>query len=190
MLVLMVVASLLDPLTKKLESSVFITGDFVQTDTWALTMETGVSRGVMFLAHPNLFRLDFSDPPGRITGCDGVSVYTVEPGCREVVVYDDSSPDGFLHLLRKAGDGSMDISGETTDGLVSVTVRGDLGGGVSMLRVRYSGADSLPVLLATSDINGNTTEWAMSGLEVRGAVPDGLFDIPVPEGYSVISGNE
>jgi outer membrane lipoprotein-sorting protein len=183
-------AGLLDPLTARLEDSVFLTGDFVQTDTWALTLETGISRGVMYLAHPNLFRLDFADPPGRITGCDGASVYTVEPLYSEVIVYGNSSPEGFLHLLRRAGDEGMDISGETADGLVTVTVRGDLGGGISTLRVRYSVSDSLPDLFYTSDVNGNTTEWALSGLETRRQVPEGLFDMPVPDGYSVVSGDE
>lgn len=190
MFLLILAAGLLDPLTAKLEDSVFLTGNFVQTDTWALTLETEVSRGVMSLAHPNLFRLDFTDPPGRITGCDGTAVYTVEPLYGEVMVYGDSSPEGFLHLLHRAGDEGMDIRGETLDGLVTVTVQGDLGGGISMLRVRYSAADSLPVLFSTSDVNGNATEWALSGLETGMRVPGGLFDMPVPEGYTVVSGDE
>lgn len=189
MLVLLLISGLLDPLTSKLEDTVFLTGSFIQTETWALTRETETACGSLGLAHPNLFRLEYSDPAGRVTGCDGTRVFTIEPLNDEVVVYGESGPEGFLHLLSRADDDGMVIEGNSSSGMVAVSVRGDLGGGISGMEVCYSMSDSLPTTFSTSDVNGNETVWALSGLEVHGSVPRDFFSLEVPEGYSVVSGD-
>lgn len=188
MLLLLLACSLLDPLTTKIGNTVFLTGTFVQTETWALTRESEVTRGVMGLAHPNLFRLSFTDPEGRVTGCDGSSVFTVEPLYREVVIYDGASPEGFLHLLNRAREEGMPIQEDIQGDRVTLTVTGDLGGGISSLVVTYSAADSLPRQFATLDVNGNRTEWSFTGLSSQGSWPSGYFDLAVPDGYSVLAG--
>lgn len=187
MLLLCLVCSLLDPLTTKIENTVFLTGSFVQTETWALTRESEVTRGVMGLAHPNLFRLSFSSPQGRVTGCNGSSVYTVEPIYREVVIYDESGPEGFLHLLNRARDEGMLMEDTIEGDRVTLFVRGDLGGGISSLVVGYTLADSLPFYFSTADVNGNLTEWSLTGLSAAGSSPPGYFDLVVPDGYSVLN---
>ncbi len=186
---LALVSSLLDPLTLKLSETGFLSGTFVQTDTWALTRETEVSRGVMGIAHPNLFRLDYSTPPGRVTGCDGGSVYTIDPLYSEVVVYGDSGAEGFLHLLERADDEGMVTEEHTNGDEVAVTVTGDLGGGISSMEVRYNRSDSLPFYFSTSDVNGNLTVWSLSDLETAGEPPSGYFRMTVPAGYTTVSGD-
>lgn len=190
MLMLLVVSGLLDPLTTKLEDTVFLTGSFIQTETWALTRETETSRGSLGLAHPNLFMLEYSDPQGRVTGCDGTRVFTIEPSSGEVVVYGESQPEGFLHLLDRADDDGMVIDGDSDGEMVTVSVLGDIGGGITGMEVCYSVSDSLPVTFATSDVNGNETVWVLSGLEVHGSVPRDFFVLEVPDGYAVVSGED
>ncbi len=190
MLILLVIAGLLDPLTSKLANTVFLTGEFIQTETWALTRETESTTGSLGLAHPNLFRLEYADPPGRVTGCDGIQVFTIEPLNGEVIVYGESNPEGFLHLLNRADGDGMVIEGTSRAGMVTVSVRGDLGGGLSAMDVCYSLSDSLPVTFATSDVNGNETVWSLSGLEVHGTIPGSFFDLEVPDGFSVVSGGD
>lgn len=190
MLLLLVVSGLLDPLTTKLSNTVFLTGSFIQTETWALTRETEATSGSLGLAHPNLFRLLYTDPPGRVTGCDGTRVYTIEPLNEEVVVYGESSPEGFLHLLTRADADGMIIEGTTAAGLCTVSVRGDLGGGVSGMEVCYTLSDSLPMTFATSDVNGNETVWVLSGLEAHDSLPRNFFVLEVPDGYTVVSGED
>lgn len=190
MLLLLIIAGLLDPLTSKLSNTVFLTGSFIQTETWALTRETEATRGSLGLAHPNLFRLEYTDPRGRVTGCDGTRYYTIEPVHNEVVVYGESGPEGFLHLLNRAGEDGMLIEGTTTAGIVTVSVRGDLGGGVSGMDVCYSLSDSLPTTFATSDVNGNETVWVLSALETHESLPRNYFALEVPDGYTVVSGED
>lgn len=190
MLLLLVFSGLLDPLTTKLSNTVFLTGSFIQTETWALTRETEATRGSLGLAHPNLFRLEYTDPPGRVTGCDGTRVYTVEPDFDEVVVYGESGPEGFLHLLNRADEDGMVLEGTTVAGIVTVSVRGDLGGGVSGMEVSYSLSDSLPMTFATSDVNGNETVWVLNGLRTHDSPPSDYFAMEVPDGYSVVSGED
>lgn len=188
MLLLLLFAGLLDPLTSKLSDTVFLTGSFIQTETWALTRETEATSGSLGLAHPNLFKLDYTDPRGRVTGCDGTRVYTIEPLTNEAVVYGESGLEGFLHLLNRADDDGMVIEGTSAAGQVTVSVIGDLGGGVSGMEVCYSMADSLPVRFATSDVNGNTTVWDLSRLEAHDSLPLSYFVMEVPDGYTVVSG--
>ncbi len=190
MLLMLLFTGLLDPLTSKLSNTVFLTGSFTQTETWALTRETETTRGSLDLAHPNLFRLEYSDPRGRVTGCDGVRVYTIEPLSNEIVVYGESGPEGFLHLLNRADDDGMLIEGTSAAGLVTVSVTGDLGGGVIGMEVCFAMADSLPVRFATTDVNGNETAWELSGLEAHDSLPVGCFVMEVPDGYTVVSGED
>lgn len=190
MLLLLVFAGLLDPLTSKLSNTVFLTGSFIQTETWALTRETESTSGSLGLAHPNLFRLEYTDPPGRVTGCDGTRIYTVEPDLDEVVVYGESGPEGFLHLLSRADDDGMVIEGTSAAGVVTVSVCGDLGGGISGLEVCYSLSDSLPTAFATSDVNGNETVWVLSALRTHDSLPPDYFAMEVPDGYTLVSGED
>ena len=190
MLLMLIIAGLLDPLTTKLSNTVFLTGSFIQTETWALTRETVATRGSLGLAHPNLFRLLYTDPPGRVTGCDGTRVYTIEPISGDVLVYGESSPEGFLHLLNRADADGMIIEGTTAAGLRTVSVRGDMGGGVSGMEVCYTLSDSLPMTFATLDVNGNETVWVLSGLEAHDSLPLNYFVLEVPDGYSVVSGED
>ncbi len=186
-LMVLIAAGILDPLTVKLENTVLLQGSFVQSETWALTRESEVTRGVMSLAHPNLFLLEYSDPEGRVMGCDGGSVFTIEPRYREVVQYTGSSPEGFLHLLLNSDREGMTTEGSARGDTVTVRVSGDMGGGINSLCVKFSMVDSLPFFFSTSDINGNLTEWQLSNLETRGSVPDSRFRLTVPSGYALLS---
>lgn len=187
MLWLIIAGGLLDPLTTKLDETVFLGGSFLQTETWALTRESEVTRGSMSLAHPNLFRLEYAHPEGRVTGYDGTSVYTVDPVYREVVVYHGSSPEGFLHLLKNAGGEGTDVQGEREDDRVTVRINGDLGGGIASITVGYSTTDSLPFFFSTTDVNGNRTEWELFDLWTEGSHGTDRFRLQVPPGFTLIS---
>lgn len=186
MILLLLTAGVLDPLTARLENTVLLQGGFVQTETWALTRESETTRGTLSFAHPNLFLLEYTDPPGRVTGCDGETVYTIEPLYREVVRYTDADPVGFLHLLLRAGEEGMGVETLQRGDTLSVTVTGDLGGGIHAMAVSFLQSDSLPLRFATSDINGNRTEWELQDLVFRNSFSPDLFRLSVPTGYTVL----
>ncbi len=175
---------LLQPLSERLEESDYLTGSFVQTEYWALTMDSEISAGTMHLAHPNRFMLQYNDSEGRAMGCTGTEVFTVDPVFLEILVY-TGAPTGFLHLLSSVAENDCTVvSAENGDSL-TVTASGVFEGGVTEITAGYTLSDSLPFLFSTTDANGNSSSWTISDLETGIIVPD-VFSIPDISGYSLV----
>ncbi len=174
----------LEPLTEKLESMEYLTGSFIQTDYWALTLDSEVSGGTLHLAHPNLFLLEYDDIPGRATGCTGSGVFTVDPEFMEILVY-SGTPTGFLHILSTPAEGGSSAEYRLDGDSLTVIMTGDFDGGITGITAGYTLSDSLPYLLATEDSNGNTTTWELTGLSTSGSPPD-VFSLPDLPGYVLV----
>jgi outer membrane lipoprotein-sorting protein len=174
----------LEPLTERLSSLEYLTGNFLQTDYWALTLDSEISTGTLHLANPNLFLLEYDDIPGRVTGCTGEQVFTVDPEFQEILVY-TGSPTGFLHILSSSGEG-LDTSNciENGDSLI-IVLTGEFDGGISEITAGYTLSDSLPFFLSTVDSNGNSTAWELHNLSTSDSSPD-IFSIPQLPGYALV----
>ncbi len=177
-------STLLQPLSERLEDAVYITGSFIQTDYWALTLDYEQASGTMHLAHPNLFLLQYSDITGRSMGCTGSEVFTVDPEFEEILVY-SGSPTGFLHILSSVSEDDCTIVSSTGGDSITVIASGEFQGGVSEITAGYTFSDSLPFLFATTDVNGNSTSWSISDIQISDTVPD-IFSIPDIAGYSTV----
>jgi len=175
-------ASLLQPLSSRLERAVYITGSFEQTDYWALTLDSEVSSGSMHLAHPNLFLLQYDDSRGRAMGCNGTQVFTVDPEFEEILVY-SGSPVGFLHILSSVSE--EECTAVCNGDSVTVTAAGLFDSGVTQITAGYTVSDSLPFFFSTTDANGNSTSWEITDIEISDFCP-GVFSIPSIPGYSLV----
>ena len=175
---------LLQPLSERLDESVYLTGSFIQTEYWALTMDSETSSGTMHLAHPNRFLLQYTDFEGRSMGCTGTEVFTVDPVFMEILVY-SGAPTGFLHLLSSIEEDECTVVSAETGDSVTVTATGIFEGGVTEIIAGYALSDSLPFLFSTADVNGNSTSWTISDLQTFSSVPD-VFSIPDINGYSLV----
>lgn len=174
----------LDPLVARLENAEYLTGSFVQTDYWALTLDSEDSRGTLHLSHPNLFLLQYDEPEGKVMGCSGDTVFTVDPDFMEILVY-SGTPTGFLHLLTSASSDSAAVSVQESGDSVTVTLSGDLEGGMVRMEAAYTLTDSLPYMFSTVDHNGNTTSWQLMDLRETNP-PEGLYEVPSLPGYSIV----
>lgn len=174
----------LEPLTAKLESLGYLTGSFIQTDYWALTLDSESSGGMLHLSHPNLFMLEYSDVPGRITGCTGNQVFTVDPDFQEILVY-SGTPTGFLHILSTPGEDLSNQLVQQNGDSISVTISGDFDGGITEIQAGYTLSDSMPFFLSTVDVNGNSTSWQLKDLTISDTAPD-IFTIPDLPGYALV----
>lgn len=183
----LIFASLLDPLIAKLEISVFMTGNFTQTDVWALTLEENTSEGLLYLAQPDFFRLDYSpESGGGSNGFDGEVIFNIEPEYEQVIVYISEEHGSFLHLLEECNDSSLITSEEIREDSLMLILDGDFGGGINRIEVGYLLTDSLPYYFKTTDVNGNSTAYLLGGLEVYSEIPDGTFDLVVPDNYELV----
>ncbi len=176
----------LEPLMTRLNDAGYLTGSFVQADLWALTLEEETSTGTLHIAHPNLFLLEYSDPPGWRTGFDGEMLYTVEADIQQVILYPSSEPGSFLHLIERAADSSSAETVEVLGDSVIVHLQGDLGEGITRMSVGFTMTDSLPFLFETGDANGNLTSYRMRDLVVMDAPVPGTFEMVIPEGFTVV----
>lgn len=176
--------TLLQPLSERLEESIYLTGSFIQTEYWALTMDSETSSGTMHLAHPNRFLLQYNDSEGRAMGCTGTEVFTVDPVFLEILVY-SGAPTGFLHLLSSVAENDCTVISVENGDSVTVIASGVFEGGVNEISAGYTLSDSLPFLFSTMDVNGNSTSWAISDLQTGSSVPD-VFSIPDLDGYSLV----
>lgn len=182
-----IAASPLAPLLDKMQNTGFMTGSFIQTDYWALTLEEETASGFMYIAHPDLFLLEYTDPEGAEMGYDGSCFYTIEPDIQQVMIYPGREPGSFLHMIDNCADSSETEALEYNGDSLLVLLEGDFGEGIIRMRVGYTSSDSLPYHFSTTDVNGNTTSYEILDVETDDAFPEGTFDLLVPDGYEVIN---
>ncbi len=183
-------SSSISPLLEKMRNTVFMTGSFIQTDSWALTLEEETSSGTMYLAHPDLFLLSYSEPDGSAIGYDGSVLYTIEADMQQVLLYPSREPGSFLHLLERCADSTdaeiLQFNGDS----LTVLLEGDFGDGINRMKVGFTLSDSLPFLFSTIDYNGNRTEYAIRNLTVDDICPESTFQLVIPDGYTVMNPEE
>lgn len=183
-------SSSISPLLEKMRNTVFMTGSFIQTDSWALTLEEEISSGTMYLAHPDLFLLSYSEPDGSAIGYDGSVLYTIEADMQQVLLYPSREPGSFLHLLERCADSTdaeiLQFNGDS----LTVLLEGDFGDGINRMKVGFTLSDSLPFLFSTIDYNGNRTEYTIRNLTVDDICPESTFQLVIPDGYTVMNPEE
>ena len=183
-------SSPLNPLLEKMRSTVYMTGSFIQTDSWALTLEEEVSSGTMYIAQPDLFLLSYSEPEGSSIGYDGSILYTVEPELDQVLLYPSGEPGSFLHMIEKCSDSTAAETLQYSGDSLIVSLEGDFGEGINHMEVGFTISDSLPFLFTTSDYNGNTTSYDLWDISTSDTYQDNTFQLNVPDGYTVVNPEE
>lgn len=190
LLVSITTLSPISPLLEKMRNTVFMTGSFSQTDSWALTLEEETSSGIMYIAQPDLFLLSYSEPEGSGTGYDGSVLYTIEPDLEQVLLYPSREPGSFLHLIEKCADSTVTENVQYSGDSVSVELEGDFGEGINRMSVGFTLSDSLPFLFSTTDYNGNRTAYGMRDVTTADSYAESVFQLSVPEGYTVVNPEE
>ncbi len=190
LLISITAASPLSPLLEKMRDTVFMTGSFTQIEYWALTLEEVSSSGTMYLSHPDLFLLSYSDPDGSAMGYDGEVLYTIDADLQQVLLYPSNDPGSFLHMLEQCSDTTASETLQSNGDSLTVLLEGDFGDGISRMKVGFSLSDSLPFLFSTTDYNGNRTEYIIQDLTVDNSCPEGAFRLVVPDGFTVVNPEE
>jgi len=190
LLISITASSSLSPLLEKMRNTVLMTGSFSQTDFWALTLEEETSSGIMYLSHPDLFLLSYTEPYGSAIGYDGSILYTIEADLQQVLLYPSGEPGSFLHMLEKGDDTTISEILQFSDDSMTVLLEGDFGDGINRMRVGFTLSDSLPFLFSTTDYNGNRTEYRIWDLTVDDSCPENIFQLVVPDGYTIVNPEE
>ncbi|MEN8208024.1 MAG: outer membrane lipoprotein carrier protein LolA [Candidatus Fermentibacteria bacterium] len=190
LLLSMTASSSINPLLEKLRNTEFLTGSFTQTDFWALTLEEEISSGTLYLGHPNLFLLSYTEPAGAAKGFDGSVLYTIEADLQQVILYTSGEPGSFLHILEQSSDTTVTESVQMEGDSLIVLLEGDFGEGISRMKVGYTLSDSLPFLFCTTDYNGNRTDYSIWNLTTAVTCPENTFQLILPDGYTVVNPEE
>lgn len=190
LLISITASSPLSPLLEKMRNTVFMTGSFIQTDSWALTLEEETSSGTMYIARPDLFLLSYTEPMGSAMGYDGSVLYTIEADLQQVLLYPSEEPGSFLHMLERCSDTTITEAFQVTGDSLIVLLEGDFGDGINRMKVGFTLSDSLPFLFSTTDYNGNRTEYTIWDLTTDDFCPESIFQLIVPDTYTILNPEE
>lgn len=190
LLISITASSPLSPLLEKMRNTVFMTGSFIQTDFWALTLEEETSSGIMYLARPDLFLLSYTEPHGSAMGYDGSVLFTIEADLQQVLLYTSEEPGSFLHMLERCADTTIAETLQLSGDSLTILLEGDFGDGISLMKVGFTLSDSLPFLFSTTDYNGNRTEYTIRDLTTDDFHPESIFQLVIPDGYTVVNPEE
>ena len=190
LLISITASSSMSPLLEKMRNTVFMTGSFIQTDSWALTLEEETSSGTLYLGHPDLFLLAYTEPAGAAMGFDGSVLYTIEADLQQVILYPSGEPGSFLHMLEKCADSTIAETLQLSGDSLIILLEGDFGEGISRMKAGFTISDSLPFLFSTTDYNGNSTEYKIWNLTTDDYSPESVFQLTIPDGYTIVNPEE
>jgi outer membrane lipoprotein-sorting protein len=153
-------APLLARLRARLDAREVFQSSFLQSSYWVAFDEADSAAGILTVAPPDRFRLDYERPAGHLIGSDGRRVWTFVPE-------DRSGPD--------SDHGPV----------VRVPLRARPSWGVIELHVDLARATGMPVGYGYTDEEGNRFIFAFRDPRFVSAVDEGLFRFSVPEGYEL-----
>ncbi len=165
--------------------------DFTQTQSW-VGSDPVESRGTLYIKRPNLFRLQYTEPPGHLQVSDGKIVWTYVPENGEVLTTKLDARRGqggdLLHWVLETGKAEPELGREDLDGKPAtvVTLVPDPGLGLSRVRL-WTRPDSPEILqYELTDASGNVTLYRLNHVRRNPALPDTLFRFVPPKGVPVV----
>jgi outer membrane lipoprotein-sorting protein len=183
-------APLLARLRARLDAREVFQSSFLQSSYWVAFDEADSAAGILTVAPPDRFRLDYERPAGHLIGSDGRRVWTFVPEDRQVLRARIEETTGwgqfFYEGLGQAVD-SLACSGPDSDHgpVVRVPLRARPSWGVIELHVDLARATGMPVGYGYTDEEGNRFIFAFRDPRFVSAVDEGLFRFSVPEGYEL-----
>ena len=184
------VAPLLARLRARLDAGEVFQSSFLQSSYWVAFDEADSAAGVLTVAPPDRFRLDYERPAGHLIGSDGKYVWTLVPEDRQVLRARVEETTGwgqfFYEGLGQALDSLASAGPDSEHGpVVRVPLRARPSWGVSELHVDLARATGMPVGYGYTDEEGNRFIFAFGEPHFLSAVDEGLFRFSIPEGYEL-----
>ncbi len=184
-------APMVEAFLGRLSAAAGMQARFTQINRWAVIDESDSACGVLTVAPPQRFRLEYAFPRGHRIGCDGRYVWTFVPEERQVLRAGVGATTGW-------GDFFLRAFYEGADSLVSVTVGAEgrraariaLGPrpelGVRSMEVTLDADRGLPLAYAYVDEEGNRYQFSFETVSFPVTLPDTLFQFAAPRGYELI----
>ena len=185
------VASLVDRVLTRLAAAEGLRAEFLQVNHWVVMEEADSARGVLNLAPPHLFRLEYTQPKGHLVGCDGRYVWTYVPEEHQVLRARWTATTGwgdfFIQGLKEGADSLATVSTEPGGRRVARVVLGPhIEWGMLDLIISFDLASDLPVGYAYHDEEGNHVQFIFAQIAFPERMDDELFQFAPPEGYELL----
>lgn len=165
--------------------------EFEQSQIWVGMESPQVSSGKLYLARPNRFRLEYSQPKGHLQVSDGERVWTYVPANGEVLLArlgDEAKGGDMLSrlLAESTPDPLVEIGSVGDTPARILTLRPDPSLGVVRLRV-WTPIDSDAILqYEIEDGSGNVSAYRILKSRSNPRLDARLFDFEPPEGIPVV----
>ncbi len=183
-------APLVESLLERLESGGGLRAPFVQINHWVMTPEPDTSRGVLSVAPPHRFRLDYQEPAGHCVGCDGRQVWTFVPEERQVLRAQLGGTTGwgdfFLEGLREAADSAAVVRVVGGKRRAVLTLGARPAWGVQELVLELDVDTREPVAYEYTDEEGNRFRFEFTDVSYPSEWPPAAFRFEAPDGYEIL----
>lgn len=177
---------LVDSLLERLMRGAGMQADFVQVNHWLVMEEPDSARGTLTLEPPHRFRLEYSEPPGHLIGCDGEFVWTVIPEERQVLraAWTETTDWGsfFMRTLLQAADSAVVV--EAGHAVLRLGARPEWG--IADIAIEIDLATGLPAAYGYTDQEGNRTRFDFLRVTFPARLPEELMHFAVPPGYELL----
>lgn len=196
------VARLLDEILASQEATETLQGRFTQEKTLALFKEPERSTGRFSYARPDRMRLDYDAPSAVVLLLAGDELLTYYPELKEAERFDvrKQKKRVFNHLIGEEGLGQLqknftielieDDRGDRAPGVASrmlhlVPRRRQLKRRIEFIDLWVRRSDNAPVQYYIAETTGDTTLFRLDEVEVNGDLPEGVFDLALPDDVTV-----
>jgi outer membrane lipoprotein carrier protein len=166
--------------------------DFVQTQDWAGMDDAPLWKGKLYLRRPNLFRIEYTEPPGHLQVSDGKTVWTYVPENGEVLAArldSTSGPGGdILRWVLDTGQAEPDVAQIQVEGkpalMVSLLPAAGLGLSKVRLWIRPGSLDLCQYEII--DSSGNSNLYLLSRAKGNPKLSDEFFRFTPPAGVPIV----
>lgn len=184
-------APMVEQFLRRLSAAAGMRARFTQINHWAVIEEADTSRGVLTVAPPERFRLEYEVPRGHRVGCDGRHVWTYVPEERQVlrarVAATTGWGDFFLRAFYEGADSLVAITtGPGGRRVASLTLGPRPEWGVRAMEIALDADRCVPLAYGYTDEEGNRYRFDFEGVEFPVTLEEGLLQFTVPPGYELV----
>lgn len=165
--------------------------DFVQTQRWIGMDETVQYKGVLSIARPNRFRIEYTDPKGHLQVSDGTQVWTYVPENGQVLLLplrDEQSRGDFLTRILEESQPAPRLERGTLDGkpvrILSLTPPEGLE--LDHVRLWTEEGSSAILQYELTERGGNQTTYRLEKIRENPELDERLFHFEPPPGVPVV----
>lgn len=164
---------------------------FVQTQSWVGMDDEPQYKGVLSIARPNRFRIEYTDPKGHVQVSDGTQVWTYVPENEQVLLLplrEEQSRGDFLTRILEESKPAPELERGTLEGKMVRILSLTPPEGLELGHVRLWTEEGSSAILQyeMTELGGNRTTYRLEEIRENPDLDERLFHFEAPPGVPVV----